>query len=205
MRTLIYIIFVLLLQYGISFSQSQVYDARSIFVGSKTGNLTHSISSPKNTEACNKAKYYKYQRNPKQKYDNIKFNISGKLLDVSKYATHNASALKLKMKIFTTAPAGTVVEIQLGKRANNAYPEGTHSQFQTITTVSNEWEELEFDFSQVPVGSQTDASQINQITLLFNPNSLSNDIYYFDDITGPLIGAERTESASIAPKKETDK
>ncbi|MGZ4036665.1 MAG: hypothetical protein ACXVPQ_02485, partial [Bacteroidia bacterium] len=112
------------------------------------------------------------------------------------------AAPKLKMKIFTTAPAGTVVEIQLGRRGGIAYPDGTYSQFQTVTTVSNDWEELEFNFSEIPQGSKTDGSQINQITILFNPNSMSNDIYYFDEISGPVIGSEHSDSASISSVKE---
>ncbi|MGZ3883298.1 MAG: hypothetical protein ACXVP0_18605 [Bacteroidia bacterium] len=203
MKTLIYIILALLMQCGISFSQTtQVYDTRTILVASKTGNLTHSITNPKSSEACNKVRCYRYQRNPRQKYDNIKFNVTGKLTGVQAYASHDPAAPKLKMKIFTTAPAGTVVEIQLGRRGGIAYPDGTYSQFQTVTTVSNDWEELEFNFSEIPQGSKTDGSQINQITILFNPNSMSNDIYYFDEISGPVIGSEHSDSASISSVKE---
>ena len=78
------------------------------------------------------------------------------------------------------------MEILLGnKNGNNDYPAGTNSQYQVYTTKTNAWEELEFKFSQIPQGSQTSTSQINQITLLFNPNSSTSDAYYFDEITGP--------------------
>ena len=91
------------------------------------------------------------------------------------------------MKVYTTAPVGTLIEIQLGKREGIAYPDGTHSQFQARTTVSNAWEELVFTYAVTPKDSRTSASQVDQITVVFNPNSATNDVYYFDDLTGPAV------------------
>lgn len=205
MKTLICILATLLINCAYIIAQSQVYSASNLFIASKTGNLTRALSAPKTNETCNAHGHcFKYQRNTNQKYDNIKFNVSGKLIDVGQYASHEASAPKIKMKVYTTAPVGTVIEIQLGKRGGIAYPDGTHSQYQATTTVSNEWEELEFAYSVSPEGSHTTAHEVNQLTLLFNPNSQSNDIYYFEEITGPPIGVEPVPSASIAPKKENN-
>jgi len=79
-----------------------------------------------------------------------------KLADVSPFATYLGIPPKIKMKIYTTAPVGTLVEILLGsKNGNNDYPAGTNSQYQAYTTVSNGWQQLEFKFSQIPQGSET--------------------------------------------------
>jgi hypothetical protein len=113
----------------------------------------------------------------------------------------------LKMKVFTSAPPGTLVEILLGsKRGNNDYPAGTNSQYQAYTTKSNEWEQLEFKFSQIPQGSETSFSQIDQITLLFNPNSATSDAYYFDELTGPplLEGSATTHESKGGSMMNTD-
>lgn len=122
------------------------------------------------------------------KFANIKMNLPKKITAVDAYATYLGIPPKIKMKVYTAAPAGTLVEIHLGsKRGNNYYPAGTHSQYQAYTTKINEWEELEFKFSQIPQGSETSADQIDQIVLMFNPNSSTSDTYYFDDLTGPPI------------------
>jgi hypothetical protein len=136
-------------------------------------------------------------------------SISGKLVGVSEYATYIGNPPQLKMKVYTAAPVGTLVEILLGCRGrNNEYPAGTHSQYQAYTTVSNAWEELEFKFSQIPEGSETSATQIDQLTLLFNPNTSTSDTYYFDDITGPVLIPDKTGAVAppVAPvKKEIKK
>jgi hypothetical protein len=107
------------------------------------------------------------------------------------------------MKIYTTAPVGTMIEILLGdKSKNNTYPGGTHSQYQAYTTVSGAWEELEFKFAQIPEGSETPATGIDQVTLLFNPNSSSSDTYYFDEISGPQIVGNTT---AVSPDKNKTK
>jgi hypothetical protein len=123
----------------------------------------------------------------RQRYDNIKIRLKGPVNGVSKYATYEGVPPKFTMKVFTTAPPGTPIEIQLGKKEGNAYPEGTHSQFQAFTSKSGAWEELEFKFALIPKGSQTRESEINQLTILFYPNSNTNHVYYFDDIQGPEI------------------
>jgi hypothetical protein len=112
--------------------------------------------------------------------------LKNKLANVSDYAKHNQPK-HLKLKIYTTAPVGTLIEVHLGKSTGNAYPQGTHSQYQAFTSVSGRWEELEFTFSQIPPGSKTTENEINQITLLFNPYMSTVETYFFDELTGPGI------------------
>jgi hypothetical protein len=130
--------------------------------------------------------------------------LPGMMADVNEYATYVGVPPKLKMKVYTNAPAGTLVEILLGnKNGNNDYPAGTNSQYQVYTTKTNQWEELEFKFSQIPQGSQTSTSQINQVTLLFNPNSSTSDAYYFDEITGPgLASGIKEEPMAKTPEEK---
>lgn len=172
-------------------NQPQVYDNfegdKSLIYG-KNAALDTIAKNPSPNSINKTEKCAKYIRNSTKKFDNIKMSFIGKLSDVSSYATYLGVPPKIKMKIYTNAPVGTLVEILLGSKGrNNEYPEGTNSQYQARTTVSNAWEELEFKFAQIPEGSATSATQIDQLTLLFDPNSVSADIYYFDDITGPSI------------------
>ncbi|MBI2722063.1 MAG: hypothetical protein HYX39_07805 [Bacteroidetes bacterium] len=165
----------------------------------KAGKLDSMAANPLKDKVNPSPKCAMYTRS-KQRFDNIKMELKGKLTGVAQYATYEGIPPKIKMKIFTTAPVGTMVEIQLGKKSGMSYPEGTHSQYQALTTVTGKWEELEFKFSQIPPGSQTTASEIDQAILLFNPNTNGTELYYFDDITGPSI-----ETATVATPVKPEK
>ncbi|HWY11614.1 MAG TPA: hypothetical protein VN026_09830 [Bacteroidia bacterium] len=196
--------FFFLLQFGALFSQTLVYDNfdgnKSIRYTERTGVFDSIAKNPKIDSVNSSAKCGLYIRNKGKKFDNIKMELPGFLADVSSYATYLGIPPKLKMKIYTNAPVGTLVEILLGnKNGNNDYPAGTNSQYQTYTTKTNAWEVVEFKFSQIPQGSQTSTSQINQVTLLFNPNSSTSDAYYFDEITGPSL-AEGKSDAIVTPE-----
>lgn len=184
----------------------QTYDnfegTKLIYYSWKNGVLDSIVKNPSPNSVNNSAKCAKYIRNKSQKFDNIKMNVNGILSDVSPYATYTGVPPKLKMKIYTTAPSGTMVEILLGNKSlNNTFPAGTNSQYQAHTTVSNEWEELEFKFAQIPEGSETPTTNINQVTLLFNPNSTTSEIYYFDEISGPAVISDKTGSIGQKDKK----
>ena len=161
-----------------------------------------SISKNPSPNPVNKSEMCaRFTRNSEKKFDNLKMCLASKLNDVSPYATYSGIPPKIKMKIFTSAPPGTLIEILLGSKGrSNEYPEGTHSQYQAYTTKSNEWEEIEFKFSQIPKGSETASSQIDQLTLLFNPNSSSNDVFYFDEITGPALTNNQSEVIPASKK-----
>ncbi|MCW3102138.1 MAG: hypothetical protein JWO09_578 [Bacteroidetes bacterium] len=173
--------------------------------GTKNGVLDTAVKNPAPNDINKSPKCAMYVRNRTQKFDNIKMPLNGKLADVSPYATYLGVPPKIKMKVYTTAPVGTLIEILLGdKSKNNTYPGGTNSQYQAHTTVSGAWEELEFKFAQIPEGSETPTDGVNQVTLLFNPNSSSSDTYYFDDITGPAVVSDKQEPV-VTPDKPQDK
>ncbi len=188
----ILLLWICFLQVSFSFAQSQTYDnfegAKFMRYGARTGVLDTLVKNPAPNETDSTKKCALYIRNSTKKFDNIKMSFFGKLAGVNEYATYVGAPPQISMKIYTTAPVGTLVEVLLGSKGrNNEYPAGTHSQYQAYTTATNVWEELIFKFSQVPEGSETSATQIDQITLLFNPNSSTSDSYYFDEITGPVL------------------
>mgnify|MGYP006204290685 CR=1 FL=1 len=176
-------------------AQDQIYDnfegSKVITYGERFGVLDSAVKNPAPNDVNSSSKCALYVRNGSKKFANIKMSLDRKLTGVEKYATYEGVPPRIKMKVYTTAPAGTLVEVLLGsKRGNNDYPAGTHSQYQAYTSTNNEWEELEFKFSQIPQGSETTADEIDQIVLLFNPNSSTSDAYYFDELTGPGLGNE---------------
>jgi hypothetical protein len=168
---------------------------------SKGGKIDTLAANPAPDNINSSKQCAKYTRNGKEKYDNIKMSTKGKLGDVTKFASYTGQPDKIRMKVYTNAPVGTLIELQLGKKDGPAYPEGVNSQYQAVTTKSGAWEELEFKFSQTPQGSQTSVEEVDQITLLFNPNTNTDYVFYFDDITGPPVVA----SAAGAQKPEDGK
>jgi len=122
-------------------------------------------------------------------YDNWKFYPYVNLVDVTPYASPLSSAPKMTMKVYSSAPVGTRVEIQLGTRSYTTYPEGVHSEYVALTTVKNAWELLTFNWFQSPLGSLATPTAINKVVVLYRPNSNIRDTIYIDDPNGPnLLG-----------------
>lgn len=193
-----------LFQLGAGICQTTTYDtfegSKVICYGERSGVLDTTAKNPAPDAVNESPNCALYVRNSSRKFDNIKMKLKTNLSDVSAFATYLGEPPKIKMKIYTSAPPGTLVEILLGsKNRNNDYPAGTNSQYQAYTTVSNKWEQLEFKFSQIPQGSETSTQQVDQVTLLFNPNTSTSDTYYFDDITGPELVMEKKDMIATPP------
>jgi hypothetical protein len=193
---------------GSVLAQDQIYDdfegKRMLYYGERSGVLDTNAKNPAPNVVNKSERCGMYVRNAARKFANIKMSLHRNLTGVESYATYEGMPPRMKMKVYTSAPPGTLVEVLLGNRkGNNDYPAGTHSQYQAYTSVSNEWEELEFKFAQIPQGSETSASQIDQAVLLFNPNSSTSDTYYFDDLTGPSLGADKSgiQNEGVKPGK----
>jgi hypothetical protein len=155
--------------------------------GQRNGILDTTAVNPKPGEVNNSETCVKYRRSREEVYDNIKLELIGSLTNVMSYATYEGNPPKIKMKVFSTAPVGTSIEIQLGKKSETAYPDGVHSQYQAVTKKQNEWEEIQFQFSQIPEGSKVKENEVDRITILFAPNSETNYVFYYDDLTGPEL------------------
>lgn len=198
-----------LLIQGSVISQTLTYDdfegKKCVHYSDKTGVLDSLAKNPKPDSLNKSRKCGLYVRNGSKKFDNIKMKLPSNLTEVELYATYLGIPPRFKMKIYTDAPVGTLVEILLGRESgNNDYPSGTHSQYQAYTTVNGQWETLEFQFSQIPQGSETSDKQIDQVTLLFNPNSSTSDTYYFDEITGPPVAIKDIVPNPVAESKKTE-
>lgn len=155
--------------------------------GPRNGELDTAMINPAANSINANAQTAKYKRASDARYDNVKIYPQRKLVDVSPYATHIGVPPKITLKVYTSAPIGTKVELQLGKKDDDAYPSGVHSQYEAVTTAQNQWEVLEFTFSQIPEGSTVSATEVDKITILFSPDSSNSDTYYFGDLTGPEL------------------
>jgi hypothetical protein len=180
---------ILLFGTGASFGQ-QVYDdfdgKNFQFFGPVNGVIDTRAKNPKPNAVDKSNECAKYTRPKGVPYASIKMNTKHKLLDVEKYATHLGTPPKIKVKVYTKSAIGTKVEVQLGRKGET-YPTGVHSVYQGATTKQNEWEEITLNFAEVPKESQLAATEVDQIILMFAPNSSNTEAFYFDDIEGPSL------------------
>ncbi len=86
---------------------------------------------------------------------------------------------KISMKVYTTAPVGTVVKFKLEGGAATAEKD-------VLTTTSGEWETLEWIFLGAP-------NDLNELVFMFDFGNIgdgtTNSTFYFDDVeqvSGPL-------------------
>jgi hypothetical protein len=189
----------------ISFSYAQqkycnYENASANTFGYRDGKLDSLAANPKVSTVNNNQKVLKYVRSS-SKFDNLKIHPAGVLEDVSGFSTFHKDAQQLKMKVYSSAPAGTLIEIQFTKKGIDGYPKGVQSQYQAKTTKKNEWEEITFTFVNAPEGSEVGVKDIDEIVILFAPNSSSTETFYFSDLTGPKF----IEASAAEPVKTSNK
>jgi hypothetical protein len=142
--------------------------------GTCTGMVDSSFSNPHLNSIDSSAHCAKYVRDTAI-YDIIRLYPSVKLTDVTSYADSSSGAPKITLKLYSTAPIGTVIQLQLGIKNVDNYPAGINSEYMAMTTAQNAWELITFDYFQSPTGSLALSNQIDKIVILFHPNSSSRD------------------------------
>ena len=153
-----------------------------------SGVYDSAAANPSATGVNTSPKVGKYIRNAGVQYDVLACNmIGGTVRDVASYLT---GAKKISIKINSTAPVGTEIQLTLqnAQQSTGGYPQGRHSVYVATTTMMNAWETLVFNFNNQPSGG-VDANGLDQMIISFKNNSNTGDTYYFDDIAGYDIGA----------------
>jgi hypothetical protein len=120
-------------------------------------------------------------------YDNIHIYPNSRLVDVAPYDVTGSSAPKIRMKLYSSAPVGTDIKLQLGSKMDNSYPSGVHSEFSAVTTVQNAWQLVTFNFNGLIPGGMVASTDVDKLVLLFHTNSTARDTIYIDDVTGPEL------------------
>ncbi len=161
------ILLVLLFSFSIGHSQSLPID----FEGSITtadfidfdGGTASVIANPQQNGINTSATVAQIVRNGGQVWAGSKINLAANL----DFTTMNS----ISMKVFTSAPVGTVVKFKL---------EGAGATERDVqTTVSNDWEVLTWDFTGEP-------ANFNSIVFMFDfgnvGNGSANSTFLFDDV-----------------------
>lgn len=159
----------------------QNYDGiNKIIKGTTTG--TYSVVANPGTNSVNaSANVAKYVRNVTEQYDVLFFNTQSTIEDAGLLKNQTN---KIMIDVYTSAPVGTVVSLNLENSATSLpanYPTGRNSNYVAITTKQNQWETLTFYYNSSPDAGTSNLA-VNQMVLLFNSGSYTNDTYYFDNI-----------------------
>lgn len=159
----------------------QNYDGvNKIIKGTTTG--TYSVVANPGSNSVNaSANVARYVRNVTEQYDVLFFNTQSTIEDAGLLKNQTN---KIMIDVYTSAPIGTVVSLNLENSATSLpanYPTGRNSNYVAITTKQNQWETLTFYYNSSPDAGTSNLA-VNQMVLLFNSGSYTNDTYYFDNI-----------------------
>jgi hypothetical protein len=151
---------------------------RSIYWVGSTGTFAGSITNPAKDSVNASNGVNRYYRNSAVSYDALWL----KAMPIKNASDFERGNLILKMKLYTTAPVGTEININFENRlrAGQDYPIGRRCVLQAKTTKSRSWEELTFKLILRPDPNTLDGS-IDQLVMLLAPNTNTNDVYFFDD------------------------
>jgi hypothetical protein len=148
------------------------------------GGMTTRFPNPDLSSTVNNSNLCaQYVRNPGELWDVLVIFANGSINDVSDYVSGSKT---MSIDVFSPL-AGIPIQITLEDSsiagATN-YPDGRHSIYLGVTTLSNEWETIELTFDSRPDVNMSDDG-LTSVILLFNGNTNTNDTYYFDNLHGP--------------------
>jgi uncharacterized protein YjdB/beta-glucanase (GH16 family)/methyltransferase-like protein len=195
---------------------------RNITFNSSTGTLS-TVANPSASGANTSAQVGKYIRNSAELYDVLFY----KNVVLNNVANFKNGKSVFKMQVYSSAPIGTTISLQLETSASTPtnYPTGRHSLYQGVTSVQNQWEAIEFSYVSSLDALALD-SQVNSIVFLYSPNTNNGSTYYFDNliteaescsivsVTGVTVsptsvsvaaGATTQLSATVAPSNASNK
>ena len=160
---------------------------------STTGTLTET-SNPSLDAVNGTALVGEYIRNSQEQYDLVVYNTDA-ITDASAFVNKTN---KFYMDVYTNAPVGTEIFIQLETASATAinWPEGRHSRYVASVTDTNKWQRLEFELLDRPDPAASD-TDVNTLILLFASNTFTGDAYYFDNLDS--YKADTGTSQNIAP------
>jgi beta-glucanase (GH16 family)/regulation of enolase protein 1 (concanavalin A-like superfamily) len=151
---------------------------RNITFNSSTGTLS-SVANPSASGVNTSAQVGRYVRNASELYDVLFY----KNVSLNNVANFKNGKSVFKMHVYTAAPVGTLISLQLETSASTPqnYPTGRHSLYQGVTTAQNQWQTIEFSFISSLDALAKDAD-VNSIVFLFSPGVAVGNTYYFDNL-----------------------
>ncbi len=164
--------------YAHDFTFENFDDPANVTYQTSTGTLVE-IANPDPSGVNTSAQSGQYTRDSGQQFDTLFYDVSV-ITDASQYVSGQK---RFYMDVYTAAPAGTEILIQLEDSAITTptnFPDGRHSRYRAFTSVQNSWERLAFSLLDTPDPNVSDAA-IDDIVILFATNSFTGDVFTFDN------------------------
>jgi beta-glucanase (GH16 family) len=158
-------------------------------LGTYTGTLSE-VSNPSPSGVNTSALVGRYVRNSSQQYDVLVYNVTN-ISDASQYSSR---AKKFYMDVYTNAPVGTEILLQLetATATSSNYPTGRHSRYVGRINSLNQWQRIAFELLDKPDGGAS-STGVTKMILLFASNTFTGDTYYYDNLdsysSGPVNSA----------------
>ncbi len=175
------------------FSFENFDEPATVTLANTTGTLNE-VSNPAANPVNSSAVSGEYVRNSGELYDLIVYQTNN-ITNASQYVQKEK---KFYIDIYTTAPVGTEIILQLetdNATASN-FPAGRHSRYGATIKENNNWQRLEFNLLDRPDASAADTG-ITSMILLFNSNSYTGDTYYYDNLDS--YNVETGNTSNLAP------
>ncbi len=144
----------------------------------ENGEYTAKIPNPNPGGVNTSTNVASYTRNGSELYDVVSFSTN--VIQNSVPFVEGDHVFYLDM--YTSAPVGTEVTLSLENQqiSENDFPAGRNSQYIGVVAVQNDWHTIEFAYASSP-DTQTSGVAVNEISLLFNPNSNTSETYHIDN------------------------
>ena len=166
---------------------------RTLSYTSVSGALNPAAANPAPDAVNGSAVVAGYVRNSTQLYDVI-IASSAAIPDASSWLKGTRA---FYLDLYTDAPVGTPVLVQLensGVATSSNYPAGRHSKYIATSRVQNAWQRLKF-LLQDRIDDATADTAVNQLVVMFNPNSLTGNTYYLDNLS--IYGAVTAAATTV--------
>lgn len=144
-----------------------------------TGVYTPSVANPSPNVVNSSSLVAKYDRNAPDQWDAMKFKD---ILIDDAIEFENGDNL-FKMDVYTSAPLGTTISINMENEALAAspYPSGRRSTYNATTLAQNAWHTLTFSLATTPDLGGTASDAIDNLVILFDPGNYTGHTFYFDN------------------------
>jgi beta-glucanase (GH16 family) len=153
------------------------FDAPGALALASAGGTLTEVANPAPNATNGSALSGKYVRNSALQYDVLAYSVSG--LNGDEYA---AKTRKFLMDVYTAAPSGTdiIVQLESSTATSSNYPTGRHSRYVATTNGQAGWQRLTFTLLDRPDGG-VPGTDVSSLIVLFAPNGYTGDTYYFDN------------------------
>ncbi|MEW7292450.1 family 16 glycosylhydrolase [Aquimarina sp. 2304DJ70-9] len=157
---------------------SNYEDIDQLTVFFENGEYSPKIPNPNPNNVNASSNVASYTRSATELYDVVSFSTN--VIENSTPFVEGDNIFYLDL--YTSAPIGTEITLSLENQviSENDFPFGRNSQYIGVVQAQNAWHTIEFAYASSP-DVATSGVAVDEISILFNPNSNTSETYYIDN------------------------